>query len=61
MSLSTRQRLFNQLMAIQEKQRKAMINKETLKEDVLSEEVDETSKITNKIGQQLLRKSKGGN
>lgn len=61
MSLSTRQKLFNQLMAIQEKQRKAMINKETLKEDVLSEEVDGTSKITNKIGQQLLRKSKGGN
>ena len=34
MSLSTRQKLLNQLMAIQEKQRKAMINKEILKEDV---------------------------
>lgn len=61
MSLSTRQKLLNQLMTIQEKQRKAMINKEILKEDVSSEKVDETSKITNKIGQQLLRKSKGGN
>ena len=61
MSLSTRQKLLNQLMAIQEKQRKAIINKEILKEDVSSEKVDETSKITNKIGQQLLRKSKGGN
>ena len=61
MSLSTRQKLLNQLMAIQEKQRKVMINKEILKGDVSSEKVDETSKITNKIGQQLLRKSKGGN
>ena len=57
MSLSTKQKL----LAIQEKQRKAMINKEILKGDVSSEKLDEISKITNKIGQQLLRKSKGGN
>lgn len=62
MSLSTRQKLLDQLMAIQEKQRKAMINKEILKGgDISSEKVDETSKMINKIGQQLLRKSKGGN
>lgn len=59
MALSTRQKIFEQLMAIQEKRKNPKnITQEILDESNGSEDI---FKISNKMGQQLLRKSKGGN
>ena len=59
MALSTRQKIFEQLMAIQEKRKNPKnITQEILEESNGSEDI---FKISNKMGQQLLRKSKGGN
>lgn len=59
MTLSTRQKSFEPLFVIPKKQKNSEnMAQENLDKNNNSEDI---SKISNKMGQQLLRKSKGGN